>query len=71
MAILTSLRRLFRRDLLSLYKSDADKFLAEFDKQHPKKSKSQLHEIAKAKHIAELRDEPHPKDKDSKIWEGF
>lgn len=71
MAMLSSLQRLFRRNLLSLYKSDADKFLANFDKQHPNKSKSQVHEIAKAKYIAELRDNPHPKDEQSKIWQDF
>lgn len=38
------------------YISELDRFLAEFDQQHPEKSDSQLKEYNKHKRVAQLRD---------------
>ena len=40
------------------YVSDLDKFLKEFDQQHPEPSASQAEEIKKHERLATLRDEP-------------
>jgi uncharacterized protein YeaO (DUF488 family) len=51
--------------------SDAEKFLYEFDKTHPKKSDSQLREMKKHERVAYLRDHVVKDDNKNKLWEGF
>lgn len=55
-----------------LFVSEVDKFIADYDKQHPEKSASQLEDIKKSERIAKLRD--HAREPDvagPKIWEEF
>lgn len=51
--------------------SEIDIFLAEFDKQHPHRSKSQQQEIEKYRRIYALRDNPAPQPKKDDVWEEF
>lgn len=44
------------------YVSEIDKFLNQFDQEHPELSKSQQKEKAKYKRIYALRDNPHRPD---------
>jgi hypothetical protein len=50
------INRLLNRKPKFGYVSDADKFLQNFDQQHPQKSKSQQKEIEKYRRIFNLRD---------------
>ena len=65
------IKRLFKRKPIVGFVSDIDKFLAEFDAEHPKKSVSQLREIKKYQRIFQLRDKPAPKKEKGKIWQDF
>lgn len=49
-----------KRKIIKNYVSDLDKFLREFDQQHPEPSASQQEEINKHKRIAALRDKAVP-----------
>ena len=55
----------------SNYVSEIDQFMQAFDKEHPDKSLSQKHEIAKSERVDRLRDEKDQPDAPKKIWEGF
>jgi hypothetical protein len=58
-------------DIDKAYISPYDKFLADFDKKHPQKSKSEQEEIDTHKEIAKKRDDPEAGKGDSILWEGF
>lgn len=52
--------------------SELDKFIADFDKNNPKKSVSQQQEIKKFARIFKLRDDADAgKKKVDEAWEGF
>ena len=53
------------------FNSNIDKFLQDFDYQHPEKSFSQQQEIKKYSRITELRDIPVSQSTTGKIWEQF
>jgi hypothetical protein len=54
------------------YVSEIDQFLVEFDKQHPKRSTSQIQEEQKAVRIARLMKNPDSeKDVKSELWDEF
>jgi hypothetical protein len=62
------------KDFLNLnyYTSEADQFLAEFDKRHKKLSASQRAEIEKYERIYRLRDHAEqPATPKTKLWEKF
>jgi len=56
---------------LTYYTSEADQFLVQYDKTHPKDSASQRQEIKKYTRIYNLRDNPHPEEKKESFWEAF
>lgn len=56
---------------LNNFVSEEDKFLKQFDKNHPQLTHSQRVEIKKNKRIAEMRDSKGSVAKKRKIWEGF
>jgi len=56
---------------LNNFVSEEDKFLKQFDKNHPELTLSQQVEIEKHKRIAKLRDEKEITAEERKIWEGF
>jgi hypothetical protein len=61
-----------RAPKLTNYVSDIDQFLQEFDKQHPKLTKSQQKEDTKYSRIYRLRDNTERASEDStQLWEGF
>lgn len=53
------------------YVSEIDRFIAELDKRYPKKSASQIAEIAKYKRISYLRDNVVANNENNKIWQEF
>lgn len=48
--------------------SDDDRFLNDFDKQHPEKSTSQLEEISKHERIFKLRDDATASDETADVF---
>lgn len=62
---------MFSNKIFSNYVSELDRFLMAYDKSHPGLSKSQQKEIAKAKRIYQLRDDPTASETVSKIWDEF
>lgn len=57
---------------LGYYESEIDKFLAEFDKTHPKPSSSQAAEIKKYNRIYQLRDQTSPAvSSNEPFWDQF
>lgn len=57
--------------ILTSYVSEIDKFLLEFDKQHPTLSLSQKIEIAKLQRVYRLRDDAKSTDSEKKLWDDF
>lgn len=49
------------------FKSDLDKFLAEFNSQNPQWSDAQLKESAKHQRVADLRDKPQASESTSSL----
>ncbi|MES2218759.1 MAG: CBU_0585 family protein [Pseudomonadota bacterium] len=62
-----------KNPILRDYVSDLDKFLQEFDQQHPVLSQTQQREVTKYRRIYRLRDEnaEKPTLPATKLWEGF
>jgi hypothetical protein len=56
---------------LDYYTSGLDNFLAEFDKTHPKLSKSQLAEKQKYARIYKLRSDPNYHEKKEDFWDKY
>lgn len=53
------------------YISPIDRFLAEYNRTHPRRSSSQLAEIIKMERVARLRDNPVCENEKSAIWQEF
>ena len=57
--------------VISNYVSEIDRFLQDYDKKHPKLSKSQQKEIAKLQRVYRLRDDASQAETPSKLWDEF
>lgn len=57
--------------ILRDYVSEIDQFLANFDKEHPKLSKSQAKEVEKYERIYFLRDTENRPESPKKLWKEF
>ena len=60
-----------QQPILKYFVSEIDKFLQNFDQQHPEQSLSQHKEIEKYRRIYYLRDVSDRTNEIGKIWEGF
>lgn len=61
-----------RPPILRNFVSEIDKFLQQFDKDHPELSKAQQKEVNKYRRIYRLRDtSERSKPAVNKLWEGF